>query len=192
MICNVPRLSNAKTSFKRENTGPGKTSMLRLKEPVKLMQGVLQKKTKPGGLIFNPFVCSVTTAKACLLEKRHSKCFGCNMDSNCIERMKPSMLKMFGEQILNSESDIEEDEAVYSATCNILAIFKSSDSLKRKQACALDQNLLPAHMFPAHITPKQSRHFEDTHLFEKTRYLPFNQWSELWYSSLNKIDVTVC
>lgn len=151
--CNVPRLLNAETAFEAEKTGSVLRSMLRSQQkPVKLMHSTVQKFPKLGSMVFDLFVGTGTPAKDFLLENRHRKFVGCDMDSDSVEVMKPSLIKVFEEQLLNSKSDIEKEKSFFIAACASLGIWESNTSFQRKQARETDQNLYLAQVFPLHIT----------------------------------------
>lgn len=46
--------------------------------------------------------------------------------------MKPSFIKVFAEQVRNSEAAIEEDKAVFCAAYALSDMWKSISSLQRK------------------------------------------------------------
>lgn len=79
---------------------------------MKLMQSVSKNVTKRAVTVFDPRVETGATEKLCSLENRRRKIVSCNMHSDFIELVKPPLSKVLPGHILNSESDIEENEAV--------------------------------------------------------------------------------
>lgn len=71
LICNVQRLASTETVFKADRKRPGKRSIpQREKKPMKLMQIVMQKRTKSGALVSDPCVGTGATAIASFLKNR--------------------------------------------------------------------------------------------------------------------------
>lgn len=130
------------------------------------------------------------TANACLVESRHRKLIGCDIDSDRIELMKSSLIKLFAEQVMNSEYVIEENEAVCTTVCEFLAMWKSSTAWQRKLCLATDQNLCLGRVFSTYFPQYLSSYCSNTDIFDMTKYLPRNQCLERWYSRFDTMDVT--
>lgn len=115
---------------------------------------------------------------------------GCNNDSHCIGLMKSSLIRLFSEQVLSSESNFEENENMCTAACVILPMWKRINDLERKHGWAMDLKLRLDEPFSAHITQYLSSYFFATNSFNKTKYPLRIQWLELWYSRYIEKDVT--
>lgn len=76
-------------------------------------ESILEKLDKPAGMVFDLGAGILATAYVHLLERRHRKTIGSDMESDCIELTNPSLIDVFAEHVLRSESYIEQDEAFF-------------------------------------------------------------------------------
>lgn len=109
--CSVgtPRMSFADTVFDLEKA-PGKSDrrafLRHEKMQIALTRLVVRMFTRHGGMVLDPCVETLVAAKACLIEHRHCKCMGCDVDSNCVIKMMLSLLTVFTQQVVNDKSHI--------------------------------------------------------------------------------------
>lgn len=73
---------------------------------IKLMQSILRKFTKACQIAFVRFVDTAAADKACLLKNRRQNIFGCDMESDCVQQIKPSLVNFYSTRVLNPNSDI--------------------------------------------------------------------------------------
>lgn len=83
------------------------------------MQQVVLKVLKPENMVFDPCIVTGVTEKVFLLKPKQSKLTGC--DSECLRKMRPSLLEMFAGELLNEESNIAYSQEVDSTTETYLA-----------------------------------------------------------------------
>lgn len=136
------------------------------------------------------FIGAGATAKASLLNSKHSKFTGFESDSNCLRKMRTSRLETFAGQVLNKNSEIFElDEEGNSSR-----IFVER-AAKRKVVRETDKWRLSRGRVavPARPTPffqVISQYYYDMGSFENASHISSTVWLERWKSCLNVNDAS--
>lgn len=111
----APRLTFGEIVFDME-VPPGtseRCSMVHPEQrPISLMAHLLKTFSQLGGTVLYFCVGTESTAKACLLAPKYFKFVGYDVDSACITKTKSSILKIFAQQVLDDESNIDESEEI--------------------------------------------------------------------------------
>lgn len=122
------------------------------KNAILVLQDILRKYSKPDALVFNPYLSTGATPRACLLEHKHPKFIDCSKEKGCIREMKPSSNYVFASQALNPDSDINEEESVCSSVRTFLTCSRQHSRKQVQVRWRPDQRLRPVQVFADHIT----------------------------------------
>lgn len=187
----ISKLTFAKRVFEMDEnpTSLGRRPMLRPgQKPVAMMRATVRNYSKPRVLVLDLRLGTGATAKACLLELKHGKFACCNADITCMAKMMPSLLKVFAEQVMNPESDIEDGEYFQKVARDILCSSTCAVEKRRRNVSQVPKGMTGTQTFPKHITLYISQYHPDMKLDEKAQHLPCSLWSEKWLSRLHSMD----
>lgn len=81
-------------------------------KPVVLMKHLTSKYIRPSEMVLDSCFGTKAISKACLLLPKPHKLIGCDSALDCVSKMRPSLLRVFGKQVLRSNTDISESEEV--------------------------------------------------------------------------------
>lgn len=132
-----------------------------------LISHFIRKYTRPGAMVLDPYLGSGATAKSCLLLCKHRKFVGWDSDLDCALKMRPSLLRMFAEQVLCSDSDISEYEEVRTAADRYLKMSSSEVEVQRKSIWKAPPDVHLFSHFQAIFSSSSSQYHMDVKFFEK-------------------------
>lgn len=96
------------------------------RKTLRILRGISRHISKPGHLFFDPCLGTGSTTEAGILEYKRRKFMGCNADSDCVQKMFPSLLVVFAQQVLNKDSYIEQGPEVEAAASKYLKKISTS------------------------------------------------------------------
>jgi hypothetical protein len=175
------------TEEKGEN---GKRLLLRPEQkPIALMETLVSKYCPPGGIVFDPFAGSLSTAKACLLLHQHRRCVCGDIDPKCAEIGMVSMVEVFAKQVLNEDSDVEGSPSVQAAARTFLHGVQSIRARHLKSAWPVPTGFHAVQQLPAHLHHFLSGLYNDRSLYSRLRKVPYLNWSPMWRARLETVGV---
>lgn len=129
----------------------------------------MRRYTESGPLVFDLCLGKDAIGKVCLSENEHSIFIGCTKDSGRVREMKSSLSYELASQVLNTDSDINEGECVYSAARSFLAFWRQHSGKKVQLRSRPDQILRPIRFFPNHIKTFIPQYYLDINLYDLAR-----------------------
>lgn len=109
----------------------------------------ITKYTQPGAMVLDLFLGTGATATGRLLLAKH---VGCDSDSYCVSKMRPSLLQVISEQGLSSESDMSESEKVQDSAMRHVKLSAAEGETERKLSWKTPKGVLLVQLFPDHKT----------------------------------------
>jgi len=113
---NIPRVPVNEVVYTKDRADNGRRLKLRPEQKnVSWMMDLVQKFTKPGMLVLDPFAGTLSVAKACLSLNKHRRFIVSDADAACVKVSLPSLVLVLAKQFLNEDSDLEGNEEELAA-----------------------------------------------------------------------------
>lgn len=101
---------------------------------ISLAEGIVEKFTKTCRMVKDPFIGTLPSAMACVNLKKYCKFVRCDVDANRTKLLYLSLLRVFTEQVLCSESQIAEEPELERAAMRFILFLNAQD---RREVLAL-------------------------------------------------------
>ena len=188
-IDNIPRIPASEIIYRPELLENGKAGRIRPEQKsTALLKTLVAKYCPPGGLVWDPFAGTMSTARACLLLHSHRRCVCTDVDEECVKVSIPSLLDVFASQLLNEDSDITGSEEVLRAARDYTHRRDSIRSRTVRNAWSTPPGMHGMQTFPKDVLEYISCKFEDPKVSVAYRNIPYTSWGATWKVRFNELD----
>jgi DNA modification methylase len=190
-INNIPRLAKQEAVFypQTSTAGKGKPKMVRPEQKsIAWIKTLVNKYCPRGGIVFDPFAGTLSTAKACISLAQHRKCICGDIDNDCLQLSMPSLVEVFAEQILSDNSDISGTSEVQDAAATYLRLTRSARSIDLSMNWTAPPGLSPMQYLPPHILHFVSGIYLDYSLYRTYQRVAYRKWVSSWRQRFNELD----
>lgn len=189
MMRNILRVPRKEVLYRDgSRSRPRNRAMWRPEQKNVWMEVLMRRLSRPVDMVMNSCAGMCSTANVCMLHAEYRKFVKCDVDYELLTAAETDPVLTFVSQLPKPESDISGSAAVKVAAMVLkeerAALLASTKASAWEVLHALDAT----QMLPGHVLRFISMTFMNHSLYEISRHIPLNMWSQVLRSRLYSTD----